>query len=138
MQLQLVTYNRTQGYSQHIFCNNSSISDFDNSLFRTPVFIKLSSSIILTLTTTSTGTIRNVRNVRNILVMYVIYWLCMYQRLVGFCLLVHTGSFEILLVDWSQHSCLVLYLQMGHVLWSFVHTPITVCAVLSILQSIPA
>ena len=36
VQLQkLVTY-RTQDYSQHIFCNNSSSSDFDNSLFRTP------------------------------------------------------------------------------------------------------
>ena len=54
---------------------------------------------------------------------------------VGFCLFVHQGSFDILLADWPQHSCLVLYLQTEHVLWSFAHAPITVRTVSPILRS---
>ena len=41
-------------------------------------------------------------------------------------------------LDWTRHSCCSWRVQMEHVLWSFVHTPITVRAVSPILRSIPA
>ena len=54
------------------------------------------------------------------------WWRIGWQRLDGFYLFVHAGSFVILLADWSRHYCRVLPVHRGHVLWSFVHTPMIV------------
>ena len=45
------------------------------------------------------------------------------------------GSFDMLRVDWMRHSCCNWRVRMEHVLWSFVHTPMTVRAVSPILRT---